>query len=498
MGFIPSENQAEIFSFTVNETGNGIVNAVAGSGKTTTILEALSLIPKMKQVLFLAFNKSIVEELKDRLPKDSPNVDVKTVHGFGSSAMIHAYKSNLTADKYRTLLNTLMPFWNVEPKNPDEFKTKVMKICDLGRLNLATRLDEIEEIALLHDIFVEEDECKYAMELIKMGSKNVKAIDFTDMVYLPNLLNLRVKQYDIVFIDECQDLNACQRELMLKAIKPGGRFIAVGDKNQAIYGFSGADAKSFEKLASLPNTKSLPLSVSYRCDKEIIKLAQTIVPQIQSRGGAPEGVVDHNALLKDIRDKDMILCRNTYPLVKLCLQFLSEGTKCYIVGRDIGTNLINMIKMTKQSAMLDVFERLYYELKKIKNQLILKRGLDEQSAMAEPQYVNYEEKVQVIKTIAEGLVSSTEVIKKIEQIFSDDNKEGIKLSTIHKSKGLESDRVFIIHKDLMPAKYAQKIPWMLEQEHNLMYVAYTRAKHHLGFISDFNAYSKNKSRLSQN
>ena len=77
------------------------------------------------------------------------------------------------------------------------------------------------------------------------------------------------------------------------------------------------------------------------------------------------------------------------------------------------------------------------------------------------------------------------MIDKIKTIFSDDNGSGICLSTIHKSKGLENDRVFIICEDKMPLKGCMNIPWMAEQEWNLIYVAYTRAKHYLGFIQDF-------------
>ena len=91
-------------------------------------------------------------------------------------------------------------------------------------------------------------------------------MDFTDMIFLPIKFGVAVKQYDFVFIDECQDLNSCQRELMQKAIKPNtGRFVAVGDPAQAIYGFAGADSDSFKKLCNIPNTIQLPLSVCYRC-----------------------------------------------------------------------------------------------------------------------------------------------------------------------------------------------------------------------------------------
>ena len=76
---------------------------------------------------------------------------------------------------------------------------------------------------------------------------------------------------------------------------------------------------------------------------------------------------------------------------------------------------------------------------------------------------------------------------RINMIFSDDSKNGICLSTVHKSKGLESDRVFIICPDKFYVKPCMRVPWMAEQERNLVYVAITRAKHFLGFVTDFSA-----------
>ena len=74
------------------------------------------------------------------------------------------------------------------------------------------------------------------------------------MIVLPNVMNLQTETYDFVFIDECQDLNTCQRLLMERAIKPEtGRFIAVGDPKQAIYAFAGADYESYQKLKNIPN-----------------------------------------------------------------------------------------------------------------------------------------------------------------------------------------------------------------------------------------------------
>ena len=97
------------------------------------------------------------------------------------------------------------------------------------------------------------------------------------------------------------------------------------------------------------------------------------------------------------------------------------------------------------------------------------------------------DKIRAIKVIAKDLKTTDAVINRIEAIFKDDQKDGICLSTIHKAKGLESDRVFIIRPDKMFLPHCMRVAWMAEQEYNLAYVAYTRAKKFLGFVTDFQA-----------
>lgn len=530
MAFKPSKYQQKIYDFITNGNGNAVVSAVAGSGKTSTLLGSLGLIPKNKKVLFLAFNKSIAKELSERIPSESHNIHVKTVHGYGMSSLLQDLSVDVFAGKYTKMLRDVMEFLQKddleilkeysfkteemklvydmqidfeqeEIENPQGYLSRVTQLCDLGRLNLINTndrdkgIDELNEIAKKHDVQLVNGECYRAWNLIKMGIAYTSKIDFTDMVFLPIVFNLNVRQYDMVFIDECQDLNACQRTLMMKAIKSnGGRFVAVGDPHQAIYGFAGADSDSFKKLTQIPNTIQLPLSVCYRCGTEIIARAKSIIPHIEAFEGAKAGQVDYNADLTKISDDDMILCRQTYPIVRLCLKLLSEGRKAKIMGGDIGRSIIKMIEDTKRKreewTMQNVFSRLYSELDKVVNNIVKKEKITVSEAKETNTYAVAKERIMVIEMLSRGLDNPQDVIEKIDSIFGDDSKGGITLSTIHKSKGLEADRVFIIHPELMPSKYAEQ-DWEIEQEENLRYVAYTRAKSYLGFISKsiFDAWS---------
>jgi superfamily I DNA/RNA helicase len=513
--FKPSKYQQDVFDFITHGTGNAVVSAVAGSGKTTTILNALKLIPENQQVLFCAFSREIAKELKERTEGIS-NVTVKTLHGYGYSAL-SKYENGVQIDnyKYKKMLREILEFVRIGDNSLIEkynfrneqianlklmpvsdvedlkaYYERVVHLSELGRLTLSSTIQELEAVAENHRIEIVNGECTRALHLIRLGEYYTATADYTDMVYLPVKLNINTWQYDWVFVDECQDLNTAQRKLFLKAIKRGGRFVAVGDSKQCIFGFAGADITSFQKLKSLPNTIELPLSVCYRCSNSIVDLAKDLVPYIEPSEWAKDGVIDSDADIADLKDGDMVLCRQTYPLVKLCFDLLKKGIKASIKGRDIGQNLINMVEGTKRSSIKEIFEKLYHERDKILAKIISKDGITKDDAMKHETYTNYVEKIEIIEMLSFGAEDKDEVISKLQAIFSDENKSGVQLSTIHKSKGLEADRVFIIHQDLMPSKYAIK-DWEREQEKNLIYVAYTRAKSYLGFVplDNFDAFS---------
>jgi len=318
------------------------------------------------------------------------------------------------------------------------------------------------------------------------------------MIFLPNVLKFNVPKYDFVFIDECQDLNTCQRLLMLQSIKPEtGRFIAVGDPKQSIYIFAGADSESYEKLRQLPNTKELPLSVTYRCGKEIINQVKHINPLIKAHTKNGVGEVLETFSYLDIEDGDMVLCRNTFPIVSLCINLLCKGRKAYIIGSDIGLSLKNMIKncekITEKFSMENVISRLNHEVEKMIEKIKIKNGISYREASEETTIMLFREKIQIIQALSEDIEDPLVVMEKIDKIFSDKNQQGVCLSNIHKSKGLESNRVFILHRELMPSRRAT-LPWEIEQENNLIYVAYTRAKKTLGFISDYDAFASTRQR----
>jgi DNA helicase-2/ATP-dependent DNA helicase PcrA len=525
--FVPSPYQQAIYDFITDGNGNAVVSAVAGSGKTTTLIKAINLIPKNKNVIFLAFNKSIAGEIRERIPQGSSNIEVKTVHSYGYSSIQKSFSCEIENGKYRKILNDIIlyhqtddmkildkyafdgksikwcmdfAFQNNEAELVEDkvgYFNRVVALCDLGRLNLIdlknldNGIDQLSELAKKHDLTLVNGECFRAWLLINIGASYTFKVDFTDMVFLPIHYKIETVKYDIVFIDECQDLNSCQRELMKQAMKPKiGRFVAVGDEKQAIYGFAGADASSFNKLKDIPNTITLPLSVCYRCGTDIIDLAKKIMPTIEASPTAKKGRVDYDASYKSLNTGDMVICRNTAPLVALCMKLLISNKKSYVMGTDISKNLINLVesckRKTEEFTVENVFARIFKEKEKMIKNISKKEKITIDEAKNSQLIASLTDKISTLEILSKGCIGADELIDKLKAIFSDDT-DGICLSTIHKSKGLEADRVFIIHSDLMPSKYAKQ-DWEIEQERNLEYVAITRAKSLLGYITDFDAY----------
>lgn len=496
-GFIPSKYQQDIFDFIQHGNGNSVINALAGSGKTSTIVNAVKLIPSTCNALFIAFNKEIVKELEKKLA-GVKNVQVKTLHSLGLLMIRRNLGTNIEIDeyKYRTFIKknikqlSSADFDKMTTKLMQQYTDNVIQLCDLGRYNLAQCEKDLLQVSARHDIPIIDDECNAVLNVMKWGRENTTSIDFTDMVWLPYELTLNPigLQYDYIFIDEYQDLNAAQRELFLRCFRRGTRFIAVGDKKQAIYSFAGADAESFAKLQNLPNTTTLPLPISYRCPKKVVNLANQFVDTMECREGAPDGEIVHNVSIKDIHDGDMVLCRTKMPLIKLYMRYLRMGVKSYVRGQDIGLNLLRMVDKTEQivlnvSLQKDgVFARLYDDLFEERNRLMIKRGMDLEDATLSNQIMNKYDSIKALEILAEGLTSARDLHDRIENVFAE-SADGVCLSTIHKAKGLEANNVYILCKTLMPSRLATQ-DWEKEQEQNLMYVAYTRAKYKLGFVSE--------------
>lgn len=506
MDYTPSEYQQKIYDFVLHGAGNAFISAKAGSGKTTTMVQAMKLVPEKNKCIFLAFNNKIVDELKTRV-SDHKNCDVNTVHALGLS-IITARFGNVSVDEFKYdsyLRQNIAQLSDFEclKQNRRTFKLyykNIRKLVNLSRLFLCQSEKEISKLARERGIEVLCDEPDVVSKILEWGRENIETVDYTDMVWLPNELLLKPpKRYDWVFCDEVQDFSLAYYSLVEKCIKRGGRLFSVGDEKQMINGFAGASEIAMEKIKNRPNTNIFTLPVCYRCDRKIVNLAKKYVPEIKCKDGADDGDILYDCSTGVISNGDLVLSRTNAPLAKLYMTLLKRGVKCSITGGSMVEDLIRYVEDTNEEELnqdvfaTGVFYDLYSMLFSKAKALADENGATLDDAMLSQQSLTIYDSIQTLKILSEGLTKKEELLERLKTIniyngpetfVSDDQPNiGITLSTIHKAKGMECDRVFILCEPSLPI--SDSMPeWEREQEKNLEYVAFTRAKHLLGFVSE--------------
>ena len=475
----PSKYQRAIYKVFQSTKRDLNISAVAGSGKTTVLLELLKYIPNEASSLFLAFNNSIIDELKDRTSRRY--VDIMTIHSCGWRSILCRYGSRVKMNPNKGIAKTekVLKEFEIPEQRRGYYFYIIPKILDLMRCNLCdNNLEAITELVNHYDINAEEEDIKMAIRAFELLVKDKSQFDFMDMIYVPVTdPSIRFKKYDYVFCDESQDFSVCQHEFIKNCLNRKGRLVTVGDKRQAIYGFAGADAESYERLATI-NGKSIrmPLSVSYRCARSIVKEAQKYVPEISYAPHAIEGEVREGSLT-ELEYGDWIICRNLKPLIQTYLWLMKNKIKSKIRGKEIGEGILALISKTGGKTIDGLLKNLELEKEHLFNKL-KKRGVRKPSL--HPKMEVLQQKIEVIQCLCVEVDTVKELKRLIENIFSDDVK-GILLSTIHKAKGLENDKIFFLCPELIPSKYATQ-DWQVEQEMNLKYVGITRAKSSLVYV----------------
>ena len=513
--FVPSQQQLAFLEWVETGTGSCVLEAVAGAGKTTTLLEAIDRTGG--GVALLAYNKKIADEIKGRLQArgvDWRHAEAGTVHSFGFRAYRKAYPGVKVSDS--KVLDILVASMKSNPIHPLwSYRHEVATLVGLVKQRALGILGEIDdeqewrETITHFDLFtsLSEDEngdqesgqesgqessqesSKKSPTLISLiitqGQRALQAsnalseiIDFDDMIYLPLIRGLKFWKYRWVFIDEAQDTNPARRALVRAMLAPGGRVVAVGDHHQAVYGFTGADNDSLDLIAQDFNAIYMPLTITYRCPRRIVGFAQRWVSHIECAETAPEGsvsVIPYDALFHfgNLDGTSAILCRNTKPLVKLAFTFIRRGIACAVEGRDIGKGLIALATKWKRVKTLSALEDALEVYQDHQVQKALARKMETKAQSIEDQCETLRVIISSCRESGTGLIS--DVVRAITDIFSDTVEGILTLSTIHKSKGREWPTVFWLDRhNTLPSRYARQ-SWQLQQENNLCYVAATRA-----------------------
>lgn len=483
-----SSYQDEIFENFQSSRGNIVVEAYAGTGKTTTIEEGVQRVSPRQRIAVMAFNRPIANILSERIKLR--NAKINTISGFGKAALHRAFGDfevvEDRADAFARKAAEDRDWWQYNAQN-EKRPRYVGSICQLVRAAKNAGLGA-EQVAQVRDLAIDkelddlatitvEELAGAACQVLEDCETFGGSIDFEDMAWLPYRLKLTPRNNDLVVVDESQDLNEPQLYLAKAYAREGGRVAVVGDRHQAIYQFRGAGKGMFtrlvEELAGGGRGTVLKLPVTYRCSYEVVQLARQIVPDFEAAPGAPAGSVSsvrRNELLQRARPGDFIISRSNAPLVEVLLEAIDANIPCVIAGRDVGKGLLTLMDkfsvQTVDGLLKQLGEHSDREIRRAKE---LDRPLKAER-MAD--------RVGCLMAFARGVDSLFEMRARIERYFSDDDQRSkLTLTTTHKAKGLERENVYMLESTFAKGMNS-------EEGRNLWYVAVTRAKTNLIMVRE--------------
>ncbi|WP_102127973.1 UvrD-helicase domain-containing protein [Deinococcus planocerae] len=489
------------------------VEAGPGSGKTAllemiaALILELGLLPQGEKGAFLAFNKDIVGTLKKVIP---PEFDVRTVSSLGHLICTQ----NLSGLKF-------------EPRKYDDLIREI--VCEArgaspaARRELAERLGACVELHVGHALGLDprlEDWAEamdavdapilgaetalytLTLKVLRRGLKLLqdgRVMSFTDQVLAPGVFGWRLSTpYRFLLVDELQDLSRAQLGLLQAATDEHTRVVGVGDQSQSIYSFNGADQDSLRHFTELFGAIRRPLSITYRCPWRHVALAQPFGQALEAAPGAPGGTLDDlsgEEFLALARPGDLVLCRTNAPLVDWCYRLVAAGIPAIVRGRDLARSLV---AFTRDAATFDGTKPQRDQVKDslplidITGQLNgyatflaeqLTREAEREGRDPGLRLAGLADRLSAITRVldAGGAQTLGQLVANIRLLFQGDPERSVVLSTVHRAKGQEAERVFILEPALLPHPKA-RTPQALQAERCLQFVAFTRSRRDLFFV----------------
>jgi DNA helicase II / ATP-dependent DNA helicase PcrA len=453
----PTPEQEHILFLVRTTSSNLLINALAGSGKTTT-LEMIqdALLPP---VLCLAFNRRIADVMVKRFKSTTT---VRTFNGLGHRIWATTCAGHLSLDprKVPDLLREVIKglprgeaneawtiFWEVKAAID---LAKSMGYVPDGKFHNAKRLIERsdfykllpEDIGSIGPFLLDET----LLRSIKAAYSGL--IDYNDQVYMPALFGGTYPRFPTILVDEAQDLSPVNHEMLSHLSK--SRIIAVGDPWQSIYGFRGAVREGMQKLKERFSMTTADLSISFRCPEAVVRAVRWRVPHM--KWSKPGGRVAQlrNPMVNSFSDGCCVICRNNAPLFALALRLLAAGRSVSVSGSDVGPRVVGIMRklgddnLPREGLLVAISE---WETEKIS------KGSTSAQDIAE-----------CMRVFAGCGRTLSQAVAYAEHLFKQSG--GITLLTGHKSKGLEWHTVYHLDPFLLRAD---------EQDLNLRYVIATRS-----------------------
>jgi len=521
----PSPHQARVFDFVRAGKGHGVVRATAGSGKTSTLVGVAGLLPAGSRACFLAFNRATAAELRRRLPANVeattlhalgrrvlhhafPNPRARSAERFappsygtglrprrragggdagrdGATGALrpHGHAGVPFEGKYPMLAMSIARGRYMPPTGMDPSQDSDLDVADIARylarlahfarleLTPASSPTAVQRLARsyalvppvvdhrLHDVHA------LLPRLLREGAAAAAdgVVDFTDFLYLPHVLDLPVPRFDLVCVDEAQDLSLAGLALVMRLLSRGARGLFVGDERQAIYGFAGADERSMRRIVHRTAATVLPLSRSFRCPQRVVTLARRFAPEMEAAPEAPLGAVrriTQSRLHLHVRPGDLVLSRTNAPLVRACLRLVRARVPARVLGTELAESVraladrilppddLRHARRIVRTASQDTARRIASRL--LTSPTLgdaLRRNADDHDALD-----------ILLEALESRYLRPTRMHfdALLDTMFG--GSHGALLSTIHKAKGREAERVFLLWpEELATAGTASKV-----------------------------------------
>jgi len=482
MTLTPEQNQI------ISSIGNLKINAVAGSGKTVTMIEYAATRPVSSKILYLAFNKSVKQEaIRKFAARGLSNVAVETAHSLAFRYIVSGSRYKVKSQGYKTHeIVEILKLQNIGENHAEYIVANhinkfVAYFCNSDK----QKLQELNYLDIVTDVKAQNFVTKYYNYIthqtrLLLAMMDRFEIEITHDFYLKKFqLSQPVLRYDYILFDEGQDASPAMLDVFLKqqAVK-----VIVGDTHQQIYGWRFA-VNSLEKV----DFNTLQLSASFRFRQDIADLAVDILRFKKHIGGYTDIQITGKGNSADNKTK-VILARTNLGLLLEAIKLVANRNivkHIYFEG-----NIHSYTYADDGASLYDVMNLYAGKRHLIRDKLILSmKNIDELE-----DYIEKTEDAQLgmmLSIVKEYETDIPQIIKEIkEKHVADDEREKAELifSTVHRSKGMEYDTVRLVN-DFITEEKLEKLAKQIElsevstdrlnEEINLLYVAVTRTKNTL-------------------
>ena len=547
MDFKPSTYQQDILDFFLNNPqSNMLVNALAGSGKSTTAC-MLSEHSKTSD-LYIAFNASVVEEFKKKIK--NPKTKVMTMHSLAYSIMLYnvEQESKDSGEKpkgfgsqrsKRTVsLDNFKPHKILDEEITKRYgryiefakrvflKDNYVNLYNLCRLTLTDMSSNKDVSRLINDhvLFLYYGDEGYSAPDISEITSTLKildtkskqqfetqgVIDFTDMLWI-TFNKLKYDNWEVpywalytnIYCDEVQDFSNIQLNFLKFIKRTKGRYVFIGDFHQAIYNFAGANAQAFNQIPKMfAPVETFDLPICYRCAKShLSRVNREYGIPILPCDNAPMGFVktiDKNKISEYAKAGDMVISRKNKWIAEVVLDLARNGTPIFIEDKEMVEAIKRQIlssKCTSVGTLEKFLQKVISNYNKKLFEIVSKNsregGHEEEHLEAVVEANSKIDNTSFLLEILEGYLenhASSDSVSKFSNFIdkllnTTPSPNCVRLCSIHKAKGLEATNVFVLNEAKINYDFRNSKEQNI-QEKNLSYIATTRAKEGLYLVKE--------------